>query len=207
MLFLADVALVAIVCSSGGLTEQVVDTSYGRLDGDSAIAISAGAAIDARGVRGAFDLRYRYLHSAGIFLTYEDGFGAGSEPLRLGLAGLELRPFFLARFLQQAELGLPRLDLLIDSFAIELGGFVSQPANANFGNGYGLSFGFAVELPLLPHIAGPFIAFRAGLRWSHEALSAADSTTIDVRAFVFTVAFGWQATFGTHIIDIGDIRQ
>jgi hypothetical protein len=206
MLLLAD-ALVALVCASGGLTEGMVDTSYGRLDGDSAIALSTGAAFDARGVRGVLDLRYRYLSSAGIFLTYEDGFGAGSEPLRLGLAGLELRPVFLARFLQGSELGRPRLDLLIDSIAIEVGGFVAQPANGNFGDGYGLSVAFALELPLLPHIGGPFIALRAGLRWSHEALSAAESSTVDVRAFVFTIAFGWQATFRTHVIDVGDVRQ
>jgi len=207
MLLVADAALVAMLCSSGGLTEAVVDTSYGRLDGDSAIAFSAGAAIDARGARGVFDLRYRYLHSAGIFVTYEDGFGAGSEPLRLGIAGLELRPLFLARFLQQSESGSPRLDLAIDSFGIELGAFVAQPANGDFGDGYGLSLAFAFEIPILPHIDGPFVALRAGLRWSHQGLSAADSSTVDVRAFVFTIAFGWQATFGTHVIDVGDVRR
>ena len=97
--------------------------------------------------------------------------------------------------------------MLIDSFAIELGAFAAQPTGASFGDAYGLSLGFALELPLLPHIDGPFIALRAALRWSRESLSGADTSTVDVRAFVMTIAFGWQATFGTHVIDMGDVRK
>jgi hypothetical protein len=155
-------------------------------------------------VRGSVDLRYRYLQTAGIFLTYEEGFGAGAEPVRLGVAGLELRPLFLGRWLDGHELGLPRLDMLIDSIALELGGFVGQPAGGNFGNAAGLSFGLGLEVPFLKRASGPFLALRAALRWSREALSAADTTTVDVRAFVFTVALGWQGIFGTHLVDLGD---
>ncbi|HEY2369903.1 MAG TPA: hypothetical protein VGH87_26065 [Polyangiaceae bacterium] len=193
--------------ADGAFDEAMVDTSYGRLDGDSAIAFSAGAAFDVRGVRASLDVRYRYLHSAGIFVTYEEGFGAGAEPLRLIVSGFELRPLFLARFLQNKELGAPRVDLLIDSIALELGAFVAQPAFGSFGDSAGLSFGLAAELPFLPRAASPFIAVRAAFRWSREALSAADSSTVDVRAFVLTVAFGYQAVFGTHVIDVGDVRH
>ena len=160
-----------------------------------------------RGVRGSLDVRYRYLQSAGIFVTYEEGFGAGAEPLRLILSGFEVRPLFLARFLQNKELGSPRFDLLIDSIALELGAFVAQPAFGGFGDSAGLSFGLAAEFPLLPRVSTPFIAFRAAFRWSREALSAADTSTIDVRAFVFTVAFGYQAIFHTHVVDMGDVRH
>lgn len=140
-------------------------------------------------------------------MTYEEGFGAGAEPLRLILSGFELRPLFLARFLQNKELGWPRTDLFIDSIALELGAFVAQPAFGGFGDSAGLSFGVAAEFPLLARAASPFIAVRAAFRWSREALSAADATTVDVRAFVVTVAFGYQATFGTHIVDVGDVRH
>jgi hypothetical protein len=185
----------------------MVDTSYGRLEGDSAIAISAGAAFDVRGVRGAIDVRYRYLHSAGVFLGYEEGFGGGAEPLRLGIAGFELRPLFLARWLQGKEIGSPYLDLLIDSIGFELGAFVAQPEFGDFGSSAGLSFGIGLEFPFLPHAWGPFLAVHAAFRWSREALSAADTTTVDVRAFVVTVAFGYQAVFGSHVIDMGDVRR
>jgi hypothetical protein len=185
----------------------MVDNAYGRLDGDSAIAFSLGAAFDVRGARASVDVRYRYLHSAGIFLGYEEGFGAGSEPLRVGIAGLELRPLFLGRFLQNKELGAPRLDLLIDSLALELGAFVAQPAGGDFGHVAGLSFGLGLELPLLPKAAGPFLAVRAAVRWSREALSAADTTSVDVTVVVVTVAIGWQAIFGSHTVDVGDVRR
>ena len=205
MLPLPDASL-AVICAADEsvAARSLADTSYGRLEGDSAIAVSAGAAFDVRGVRGSLDLRYRYLHSAGIFVTYEEGFGAGSEPLRLVVAGLELRPLFLGRFLQGHEIGVARLDLLIDSLAFELGAFAAQPAQGNFADAAGLSFGIGAELPLLPRASGPYVAFRAALRWSREALSAAEPTTVDVEAFVFTVALGWQATFGAHVVDVGD---
>jgi len=204
MLPLPDASLAAIVCADTITVPKQIDTSYGRLDGDSAIAVALGAAIDVRGVRGAVDLRYRYLQSAGIFVTYEEGFGAGAEPVRLVVAGLELRPLFLARFLQGKELGLPRLDLFLDSLALELGTFVGQPALGGFGDSAGLSFALGLEFPLLPHPSGPMIAVRAALRWSREALSAADPTSVDVEAFVVTVAFGWQQLFGAHVVDALD---
>ena len=196
-LALADVA--AVVAAG--------DATYGRIDGDSALAFSAGAAFDVRGVRGSVDLRYRYLQTAGIFATYEEGFGAGAEPARLVLGGLELRPLFLGRWLQGLETFHPRLDILLDSFAIEVGGFAGQKAGGNFGDAAGLSFGIGLELPLLPRANGPFIGVRAAVRWSREALSAADTTTVDVRAFVVTVAIGWQALFGSHVVDLGDPRR
>lgn len=158
-------------------------------------------------MRGAIDVRYRYLQSAGIFLGYEEGFGAGSEPLRLAIAGFEVRPLFLARFLRGAEIGWPRVDLLIDSIGFELGAFVAQPAFGDFGSSAGLSFGLGAEFPFLPQATSPFLAVRAALRWSREALSAADTTTVDVRAFVVTVAFGFQGVFGGHMVDVGDVRR
>jgi hypothetical protein len=205
MLPLADASLVAIVCASeSAVAPSQADTSYGRLAGDSAFAFSLGAAADVRGVRGVVDLRYRYLQTAGLFVTYEEGFGAGSEPLRLLLAGLELRPLFLGRYLEGYEIGVPRLDLLIDSIGFELGAFVAQPALGGFGDSAGLSFGLGLEIPFLPRASGPFLAVRAALRWSREALSAADPTSVDVEAFVVTVALGWQQTFGAHVVDVGD---
>jgi hypothetical protein len=203
MLPLVDVVAVC----AGAAVGPIVDTSYGRLDGDSAFVVEAGAAFDVRGVRGAIDVRYRYLQSAGIFLGYEEGFGGGAEPLRLALAGFELRPLFLGRFLKGMEIGWPRLDLLIDSIGFEVGAFVAQPAFGNFGSSAGLSFGLGAEFPLLPQATTPFIAVRAALRWSREALSAADSTTVDVRAFVVTVTFGFQGIFGGHVVDVGDVRR
>ena len=199
MLPLVDMASDAVIVVSEA-RENDRDGSYGRLDGDSALAVSAGAAFDVHGVRGSLDLRYRYMQTAGVFVTYEEGFGAGSEPLRVGVAGFELRPLFLGRYLSNLETLHPRLDMLLDSFALEIGGFVGQPAARNFADVAGLSFGVGFELPLLPRASGPFLALRGAVRWSREALSGAAPTTIDVIACVLTVSLGWQAIFGGHVV-------
>ena len=199
-MFLADVAMAsdAVVVVSEARRNDA-DASYGRLDGDSAMAVSAGATFDVRGVRASLDVRYRYIQTVGVFVTYEEGFNAGAEPVRLGVAGFELRPLFLGRYLEGLETSHPRLDMLLDSFALEVGAFVGEPAARNFGDVAGLSFGVGFELPLLPRASGPFIALRGGVRWSREALSAATPATIDVIACVLNVAVGWQAIFGGHI--------
>ena len=77
----------------------------------------------------------RYLETAGLFLTYEDGaiFGNAAEPVRVLAGGLELRPLFLGRWLTGRELGNARLDLALDSLGLELGGFFAQPQAGSFG--------------------------------------------------------------------------
>ena len=186
---------------------DVGDTSYGRLDGDVALAFSAGAAASARGVSGALDLRFRYLQTAGRFATYEEGFGAGAEPLRVLTGGIELRPLFLGRFFEGLELGSPYADLLIDSLAFDVGAFVAQPAGGPFADVAGLSFGVGLELPWLGKASSPFVGVRAAVRWSREALSAADPTTVDVLGFAVTLVIGYQGLFGAHVVDVGDTRR
>ncbi|HSQ63962.1 MAG TPA: hypothetical protein VLM85_12140 [Polyangiaceae bacterium] len=186
---------------------DVGDTSYGRLDGDVALAFSAGAAASARGVSGALDLRFRYLQTAGLFATYEEGFGAGAEPLRVLTGGIELRPLFLGRFFEGLELGSPYADLLIDSLAFDVGAFVAQPTGGPFADVAGLSFGVGLELPWLGKASSPFVGVRAAVRWSREALSAADPTTVDVLGFAVTLVIGYQGLFGAHVVDVGDTRR
>lgn len=183
------------------------DTSYGRIDGDVALAASAGAAFSARGVSGALDVRFRYLQTAGIFATYEESFGAGAEPLRVLTGGIELRPLFLARFFQGLEFGSPHVDLLIDSLALDVGAFVAQPANGQLADVAGLSFGVGLELPWLGRASSPFVGLRAVVRWSREALSAADPTTVDVLGFGLMLVVGYQGLFGAHVVDEGDLRR
>ncbi len=203
MLALSSLGSLAVVlaCASEG------DTSYGRLDGDVALAVSAGASVSARGVAGVADLRFRYLQTAGIFTTYEESFGAGAEPLRVLTGGIELRPLFLARFFQGLELGSPYADLLLDSLAFDVGAFVGQPAGGNFADVAGLSFGVGLELPWFGRASSPFLGVRAVVRWSQEALSAAQPATVDVLGFAVMVVIGYQGLFGAHVVDEGDLRK
>src|SRR4051812_22937377 len=97
-----------VMCvSSAAHAEGGSDTSHGRIDGDLSASAGLGATFGPRGPRAAADLRLRYLWTAGIYVTYEDGplFGSAAEPRRVFGTGLELRPLFLARWLQGLDSG------------------------------------------------------------------------------------------------------
>ncbi len=205
-MFPADALLAAAMTlmDAGAARHAAADTTYGRIDGDMAIRGALGVVAGARGPRGAADLRLRYLQSAGIFLTYEEGFGGDAAPARVLAGGLELRPLFLGRWLTGHELGSPRVDLLIDSLALELGAFAAQPPGRGFASVGGLSFGLGLEFPLLPRASGPLLGVHATLRWSDGALSGADPSTPEQRAFVVSFVVAWQQIFGGHAVDVGD---
>jgi hypothetical protein len=185
------------------------DASHGRFDGDVALAGGLGMTVGPRGPRAAGDLRFRYLSTAGLFGSYEDGplVGSSSEPRRVLAAGIELRPLFLARWATGSEVGIPRVDLLIDSIALELGAVFVQPEGARFGARPGLQAGFGLELPFFATASGPFLALHGGVRWSDAALSGGPLEGPSDRAVYLTLAVGWQQLFGGHVVDFGDPRK
>lgn len=205
----AALALAALLDAGSARAERRDggDGSYGRFDGDLAIAGAAAMTFGARGPRAGADVRLRYLSTAGLFGSYEDGsvFGA-SEPRRVLAFGAELRPLFLGRWASGLELGSPRLDLLVDSFALELGAVLAQPDTGRFGSRAGLQVGLGVELPFFAQASGPFLGLHAGARWSERALSGGPSDGPSDHALFFTVAVGWQQLFGGPIVDLGDRR-
>lgn len=185
--------------------EDKKDTSYGRIDGDLAVVLGAGATFGPRAPRATIDARFRYLQTAGLFATYEDALGGSSQPKRVFATGVELRPLFLARWLQGWELGEPRADLTIDSFALELGAVFSEPEGRAFGSRPGLQAGIGVEVPIFPRASGLFLGFHGGARWSDRALSgAAAPTDAQERALYLSVTVSWQQIFGAQIAGLGD---
>ena len=134
----------------------------------------------ARGVSGVLDVRFRYLQTAGLFTTYEEGFGAGAEPLGVLTGGIELRPLFLG-----AVLPGPRARLAVRRPAHRLAGvrrgrrFVAQPAGGQLADVAGLSFGVGLrrELHRPGRASTPFVGLRAAVVLDREALSAANPTT------------------------------
>lgn len=185
------------------------DASHGRFDGDLALAGAAGMTVGPRGPRASADVRFRYLSTAGLFATYEDGplVGSSAEPRRALAFGVELRPLFLARWATGNELGSPRLDLLIDSFALELGAVFAQPEGARFGARPGMQAGIGIELPIFARASGPFFALHGGARWSDAALSGGPLDGPSDRALYLTIGVGWQQLFGAHVVDMGDRRK
>jgi len=182
------------------------DTAHGRIDGDGSASLALGTAFGPRAPRAALDLRLRYLWTAGVFVTYEDGplFGTRSEPRRALAGGIELRPLFLAKWLQGKETGNAYLDLTIDSLGLELGAVFLQPAFTSFGSKPGLQAGLGLQVPLLPRATGPVMGLHGGARWSNSVLSGRDAESASDRSLFFLLTVGWQQVFGAHIVDLGD---
>lgn len=182
------------------------DATFGRIDGDLAVQIGLGATFGPAAPRATVDLRLRYMQSAGLFATYEDGpaFGGDADPRRALAFGVELRPLFLGRWLQGWEFGKPYPDLLVDSFALELGAVFAQPVDRGFGARPGLQAGLGLALPLFPRASGLFLALHGGCRWSDRAISGGPLEGPSDRALYLNVTIAWQQIFGGHLVDLGD---
>jgi hypothetical protein len=182
------------------------DTSYGRIEGDVGIVAGVGATVASRGPRAAFDARVRYLDTAGLFVTYEDGaiLGSASEPRRALAGGFELRPLFLARWLKGGELGWNRVDLAIDSLGLELGVTLSQPVGAGFASRPGLQAGLGLELPILGRASGPWIGLHGGARWSDKAIEGQPIADASDRGLFLSITIAYHQIFVAHAVDVGD---
>src|SRR5579859_3845071 len=109
-----DASVLALLASSavglGARDARAQETapgepSHGRVDGDLTLVVGAGAAVLPQGVRAEGELRLRYLETAGLFAAYEEAalFEGAADPQRVLALGGELRPLFLARWLQGYE--------------------------------------------------------------------------------------------------------
>ncbi|MDB4943404.1 MAG: hypothetical protein JWP97_2938 [Labilithrix sp.] len=202
----AAIGLAAALLPGAAGAAGAPDTSYERLEGDLSVAGAVGATFGPRAPRAALDLRLRYLWTAGIFVTYDDGplLGSAAEPRRALAIGAELRPLFLARWLQGKETGHPRLDLAIDSLGLELGAVFQQPAGESFGSKPGLQAGLGLTIPFFPRASGLVIGLHGGARWSNAMLSGRDAETPSDRSLFGLVTVGWQQAFGGNVVDLGD---
>lgn len=182
------------------------DTSYGRLEGDLSASAGVGAAFGPRGPRASIDLRLRYLWTAGLFFTYEDGpfWSSAAEPRRAFALGAEIRPFFLSRWANGFEIGNPWLDLFVDSIGLELGAVFVEPAGRPFGKNPGLQAGLGVQIPILPNATGPILGVHGGGRWSTASLAGDTVDAAGDRSAYLLVTLAWQQVFGAHIVDLGD---
>jgi len=184
------------------------DTSYGRIDGDLSLALGLGATLGPTSPRATADVRFRYLDTVGAFATYEDGplVGSDPEPRRVVALGVEVRPLFIARWLQGLEFGTPHLDLAVDSFGLELGAFFAEPHGDTFGSRRGLQAGLGVELPILARAKGLWIGLHGGVRWSDAALAGSPVLGPADRAMYLAMTVSWHVFFGAHVVDLFDRR-
>jgi hypothetical protein len=191
--------------AAGACADERVDTTYGRLDGDLGVDCGAGAIFGPSGPRGTLDVRLRYMDTAGVFSSYEDAIVAtGSDPRRVLTAGFEIRPLFLARWLVGRELGVPRLDLFLDSFGLELATFFEQPSGGPFSSAPGLQASLGLEVPFLARASGLWIAFHGGARWSDASLEGQPVAAPRDRALFLSVTLAYHQIFAAHIADLRD---
>jgi hypothetical protein len=192
--------------SDESIEKANVDTTYGRIDGDLGISIGAGATFGPSAPRAALDLRLRYLDTAGLFVSYEDGLSAtSSDPRRVFAAGFELRPLFLARWLSGRELSLAWLDLLIDSFGLEIGAVLAEPVGGPFASRPGLQASLGLEVPILARASGPWIGLHGGARWSDAALEGVNATDAFDRSLFLALTIAYHQVFAAHLVDVGDV--
>jgi hypothetical protein len=186
--------------------DGAAEATYGRVAGDVTLVGAVGGAIASGGPRLEGELRIRYLESAGLFATYEDGSlaGASADPQRVLAGGLELRPVFLARWLKGHETERPLLDLTVDSIGLELGATVLQPARASFGARSGLEVGLGVEVPLGTEADGLWIGLHGGVRWSDAALASGRVNGASDREGYLALSIAWHKVVETHIVDVSD---
>lgn len=162
MIIALALSLASRVAADGGAGDGL----YGRFDGDVwlSVAVGAGGVIGGGTTRnaGTLELRARYLDSLGPFAFAEgDGLFGDGTMWRIG-GGLELRPLFLARFLTNNSFGYEWLDVLVDSFGLELGVVALSPDERARA---ALVLGTALEVPLV--LGGWRISLRVGARWTH----------------------------------------
>ena len=196
----ASIVVASLACSSAAFAE---DRSYGRFDGDLALAgeLALVASEDgpALGVRATAS----YLTMAGAYAEYDEGLDRQGESMARRLSGgIELRPLFLARFVGDLETGAPLFDLWLDSLGFGLGTFITwHPAMACAENcqRQGLEFAGRMALPLLARANGPFVALRGGARFE---MGTPATGSLDE-----TVAFGALSIGFEGLIPTGLLRR
>lgn len=203
-------AAFAISCSSllGGICWAAEDGAYGRLDGDLEFRLSAGPALITNTPVFAARTDALYLCTAGIYAAYTDAFrDSPSFDRRSIAAGIRLAPLFLGRFALNREQGPARLDLLLDSIALDIGAFVSQaPApEASFRKTPGLELGLGVSLPFFEDASALFLDLRAALRWNAAQLGAqARAQDGQGVAAMFSLTLSWHQILAVHLVDAND---
>ncbi len=186
------------------------DGAYGRLDGDMTLVGGLGGGLFSSTGRTALtaDVRLRYLEAAGAFVQYEEadalkrGDTAG-DVRRSVAAGVELRPLFPARFLKNKQGSGRFFDLLIDSFAIDLGTWFSV-RRASAVQRPGLLAGLAIEAPITGNASGLWLRLSVNARWSAQRLEGEGSGDPGGRTLFLGLGFAWHEVLGAHVVDRGD---
>lgn len=194
--------IAAFLCAPTAHAENA-DGAYGRLDGDLAFQGDLGVAILDGGVHGVTSLRALYLSSAGVYARYTEGFD-GPTPIARTLGfGVEFRPLFLGRYLQDLERGPAHLDLFADSLSLTLGTWWGAPRSRPFDRTPGFEFGASVELPILPDATGPHVGVGGTLRFTDFQ----GSRDVVEQGSMILLWLSWHQMIGTGLVVARDMAR
>ncbi len=187
--------------------EDNADPTHGRLAGDVSFVLGIGATVAPRTPRATLDARARYLDVIGVFGTYEDALGAANaEPQRVIATGLEVRPLFLGRWLRGMHSRAATLDLMLDSFGLEIGAAFQKPQGASFGTRPALQTGLGFEVPLFGQAQGLWLGAHGGARFGERALEASSVDSPLDRSLFLGLTLAFHAYVDAHLVDINDRR-
>lgn len=197
--------LVALTAPAKPACAAPSDGIYGRLDGDLDLRLGAGASFAQGGPSLAATASALYLSTAGAYAHYSDSLGSSGPAISRSIAfGVHLEPVFLARFALDLEQGPAHLDLLADSFALQLGTFWEAPRDHPFSPMPGLEFAAAFGIPVLPQASGPWVTVRGALRFRPADLGATNGPFLIERSGMVSVAVAWRQIIPVHLVDAAD---
>lgn len=167
------------------------DGAYGRVDTEASMSLAIGGfrSPSGYGLRG--DVALSYLETLGLYAGVEQpNFSHGLTTIPSLSSGVEVRPLFLPRFLNDYERGPVWFDLAIDSLALRIGAVAPvDQASSSIQSVLGVGMG----LPILGHARGPWIRCSAEWRSTHQVFAGADSP-----AFVGSLLVEWR-----HFLSLG----
>lgn len=202
-LVLLTIGALALIAGDGFAGEG--DGAYGRLRSDMALQLDCGVTAQ-RATAAQGSLVLRYLQSAGVYVSLMDDLRSGTTDSSLSTTtGIELRPLFLARFLNNLEQGPSVLDLSLDSLGLRAGAILSSRPFAE-PKRPGFELMLSMGMPLSQKAEGPWITLGSGLRISNSNDPRVESQRFADMLFV-SVSLGWQSFFDMGIVDPGDRRM
>jgi hypothetical protein len=164
------------------------DGIYGRLDGDLDFGLGLGAELGQSGVLGAARLTVHYFWTAGIYASYADALRQAGAPVRRASVGVHVKPLFVPRWSEGWEQGPALLDLVLDSLALGVGAYWSEPHGYHFGHERGLEASLGSGLPLLSSARGPWLEFVGVLRSAEPGFRPTEGSLMVLLAWHLLVA-------------------
>jgi hypothetical protein len=167
------------------------DGIYGRLDGDLDVGLGLGAEFGRPGVLGAARLTLHYFWTAGIYASYADALRQAATVRHVSV-GVHVKPLFVPRWSQGWEQGPALLDLVLDSLALGVGAYWSEPRGHRFGHERGLEASLGSGLPLLASARGPWLELVGVLRSAEPGFRPTEGSLM--------VLLAWHELIATPLV-------